>query len=349
MPKTYNNLWEKVVEYENLHKAFLAARKGKRYQLDVLNFSERLEENLIDIQNHLMWKSWSPGKYKSFITHEPKKRFIQAPPFKDRVVHHALVQIIEPLFEKKFIYHSYACRRGKGTHGAVAKTQAYLKIAAAKWGNESAYVLKADISKYFPSVNHRILMKILKKTIRDKDVLWLCGLIIYKGGVGGFSIPVGALTSQLFANIYLDQLDHFMKDQLGLPYYIRYMDDFIVFGPDKHWLRKAMILAVGFITDELQLRMNPKTQIFPIRQGVDFCGYRMWPTHALPRKRNVKRAKLRFLKLTRQYSDGVVGLRGVFASVSSFVGYMKHCSSYTTTKNILTSIRLMKNKSEEGN
>lgn len=344
MPKTYNNLWERVIDYENLHKAFLKARKGKRFQIDVLRFSERLEENLINIQNHLLWESWRPGKYRSFITHEPKKRFIQAPPFKDRVVHHALVQIIEPLFEKKFIYHSYACRKGKGTHEAVIKTQEYLRVAAAKWGSEAAYVLKADVSKYFPSIDHRILFDILARTIRDKSVLRLCWIIIKAGGSGHTGIPVGALTSQLFANVYLDQLDHFMKDQLGLPYYIRYMDDWVVFGHNKRFLRDIMLLAVGFITEGLRLRINPNTQIFPIRHGVDFCGYRMWVTHALPRKRNVKRAKVRFSKLADQYSKGDVDLHDVSSAVSSFVGYMKHCDSYVTTKNILSSIVLSKNK-----
>lgn len=212
MPKTYNNLWEKIIDFENIFLAFKEARKGKRYKNEVLEFSNDLESNLISIQNELIWDKWKPGRWREFFVYDPKKRLIQAPPFKDRVVHHALVRIIEPLFERKFIYDSYACRAGKGTHKAMKRCVKFLRIIKRNHGK--VYVLKADISKYFPSINRYILKQIIQRTIRCKKTLKLIEKIINidnepKG------IPIGALTSQLFANIYLDRLDHFVKDFLG--------------------------------------------------------------------------------------------------------------------------------------
>lgn len=338
MPKTYINLWTKIISWENIYNAYLEARKGKRYRDEVLKFTNNLEENLINIQNHLYWKTWRPGKWREFIVYEPKARFIQAPQFKDRVVHHALVRNIEPLYEKKFIYDSHACRVGKGTHLAVLRTQKYLKKAYSKWGK--IYVLKADIKKYFPSVRHDILTGILKRTIRDKNVLWLCKTIIKKCGNGKRGIPVGALTSQLFANIYLDQLDHFIKDDLGIKYYVRYMDDWVIIEQNKKRLWDILEQAACFLSNKLELALNPKTKIFPVKQGVDFCGYRIWTTHILPRKRNTKRARRRFRKLAKLYSEDKISLIKINQCVMSFLGYMKHCSGYRTTQSVLDELVL---------
>ena len=288
MPKTSNNLWCQIICFENLFEAYKEARKGKRYRNDVLNFSYNLEECLINIQNHLLWKTWRPGKFRSFYVYDPKKRLIQAPPFEDRVVHHALVRVIEPLFERKFIYDSYACRKGKGIHAATLRVQGFLRRAKRNWG-ERVYVLKADISKYFPSINHNKLIQIIGRTIKDKNALWLCERIIKNCGYEVKGIPVGALTSQLFANIYLDQLDHYLKDDLGVKYYLRYMDDFVILGRAKSELRALLYRIEEFLVYELLLCLNPKTSISPAKRGVDFAGYRTWATHILPRKRNIKK------------------------------------------------------------
>jgi len=340
MPKTYNNLWQKIITWENLYTGYTNARKNKRFRPEVLEFSAAREENLINIQNHLIWQSWSPGRFREFMVYEPKARFIQAPSFKDRVVHHALVQVIEPLFERKFIYDSYACRTDKGTTTAVLRTQKFLRTAKVNWSQ--VYVLKADISKYFYSIGHDHLLRILKKTIRDKKVLWLCENIISKCGSAGQGIPVGALTSQLFANVYLDQLDHFIKDDLGVKFYTRYMDDWIILESNKKRLWKILDSATDFLTSELGLRLNPKTSIFPAARGVDFCGYRIWATHLLPRKRNVKRARKRFNKFSKLYARNQIVLEEIRASVMSFLGYMKHCNGYQTTSHILNNFVLRK-------
>ena len=337
MPKTYNGLWAHIIDFENIYKAYLQARRCKRYRTEVLKFSFDLESNLIEIQNKLAWKTWEPGKWREFYVYDPKRRLIQAPPFKDRIVHHTLVQVIEPLFERKFIYDSYACRVGKGTHAAMYRVFNFERRAKRNYGH--FYVLKGDISQYFPSINHQILKMIIGRTIRDKDTLWLIDKII-DFGKNGRGVPIGALTSQLFANIYLDKLDHFIKDELGVKFYVRYMDDFVIIYADKYYLKQLLSKIEDFLWNHLALRLNPKTQIFPYTQGINFCGYRIWPTHILPRKQTIKRAKRRFKKFSQLYSEGKISLDKIKASLMSFLGYTKHCSAYYSTLGTLKKLVL---------
>jgi len=198
------------------------------------------------------------------------------------------------------------------------------------------YVLKADIASYFPSVNHDILLATIRRTIRCKDTLWLIEQIVRLCGPG---LPIGALTSQLFANVYLDPLDHFLKDELGVRFYVRYMDDLVFLDPDKGRLREIWGAMEEFL-GRLSLRLNPKTCIFPTHHGVDFCGYRVWPTHIRLRKRNVKRAKRRFRKFSRLWKEGLISLEKVRASVMSFLGYAKHAQDYRTTCSVLACLCL---------
>lgn len=333
MPKTHNRLWADVIGWDNLYEAFLAARNGKRYSPKALKFYGQLEENITNIQNHLLWGSWQPSPWKEFMIYDPKRRLIQAPPFKDRVVHHALVNIIEPVFERKFIFDSYACRKGKGVHRAVERVQSFLCRAAAK--RDKVYVLKADISKYFQSVNHDALLKILHHTLKDNNVLRLCETIIKNTGFHDEGIPVGALTSQLYANIYLDKLDHYIKDGLGVKFYCRYMDDFIIIHNSKGDLWALLDKVDCFLSKELKLTLNPKTSIFPAVKGVDFCGYRIWRHYILPRKRIIRRARRHLAKLATDYSQGKISIKIIRQNVMSFLGYMKHCNSYITTSRIL--------------
>jgi RNA-directed DNA polymerase len=333
MPKSYNHFFDKIVAWENLHRAFMAARQGKRYAPAVLRFQKNLEENLVNIQNHLIWGSWTPGRWHEFMVYDPKRRFIQAPPFEDRVVHHALVNIIDPLFEKKFINDSYACRSGRGFHQAAYRVQSFLRKA--NRSGERVYVLKADISQYFPSIDHDVLLAIIKRTIRDRQVLDLCETIIRKSGMDGKGIPVGALTSQLFANVYLDQLDHYIKDDLGIKMYCRYMDDFIVIAGSKQELWDIYDLSKAFIENCPKLSLNPKTDIFPGSHGVDFCGYRVWSTHILPRRRTVKKARKNLTRMASKCTAGLLPLRKVRESIMSFLGYMRHCSGHVTASKIL--------------
>lgn len=340
MPRKINGLYDQIITFENLYGAYKGASKAKRYRIDRMRYAEKAEENLVELQNHLIWKSWSPGRQREFLVREPKRRLIQAPPFHDRVLHHALTRVVEPIFEPRFIYDSYACRKGKGTQRAVIRTQHFVQVARRNWGDD-VYVLKADISRYFASIRHDILMTEIARVIGDDDVLWLWSQILLGyGHEGGVGIPVGALTSQLGANIMLNRLDHIAKDELGLKHYIRYMDDFVAVLPNKAEAQRAL-RDLGDAVNGLALSLNPKTGIHPWQRGVDFCGYRIWPTHVLPRKRNIKRARRDFQKLKRDYQNGKVGLDEVRQRVMSFLAYAKHCNAQRTVEGVLGDLVLI--------
>jgi retron-type reverse transcriptase len=334
VPKSAGGLWDGVTAFENLYGAYLAARKGKRYSDEVLEFGFGLEEKLFDLQGQMVNGVWRPGRPREFMVRDPKPRLISAPPFADRVVHHAVVRVIEPVLERRFIFDSYACRKGRGVHTAVDRLQRHLREASREGGK--VWVLKADISKYFASINHGRLMAILGRSISDKKVLWLCRTNLKGYGFDeGVGIPVGALTSQLFANIYLDQLDHWIKDELGIKRYVRYMDDFVIVGHSKADLWALYDAIADFLATRLALRLNRKTTVLPASGGIDFCGYRTWTTHLLPRKRNVKKARATFRELAALYRRGEVSYDQIRPFVASFLGYMKHCSSRRTVEGIL--------------
>jgi hypothetical protein len=342
MPRTIKNLWEDLIQFESLYSAYLRARASKRYQPEVLKYTSNVEENIVNLQNHLIWNSWRPGKPREFVVFEPKRRAIQAPPFGDRVLHHALVGLVEPFFEDRFIYDSYACRRNKGTQRAVNRVQHFIRCALRKWGN-SCYILKADISRYFASIKHDVLMHEFGRVISDKKIvdLWFRNCSGY-GHDEGVGLPVGALTSQLGANIVLNRLDHFAKDDLGIEYYVRYMDDFVAVLPDK----KTAVKTLKALTSEvnsLGLSMNPKTAIHPWQRGIDFCGYRTWPTHILPRKRNIKRARRDFRALSKRYANGRESFSTVRSRVMSFLAYTKHCQAHKTVEGVLGDLVLVRN------
>ncbi len=329
-PTSFGDLWGRVISFENLFAAFVEARRRKRYVSDVLRYEANLEERLIELQNRLLWREWRPGAWRCFEVYEPKKRIIHAPPFCDRVVHHALVRVMEPLFERRFIADSFACRRGKGNHAAQERVVEFLRR-----NPRPTHVLQTDISSCFPSVNHEVLLDTIKRTIRDPDVLWLSRSIVTDGGFDGTGLPIGALTSQLFANVYLDLLDHFMKDALGVKRYVRYMDDTVSLSDDKRYLRDVYGEMDEFVRTRLLMRLNPKSGIYGVCQGVNFCGYRSWPTHVLPRKRNVRRARRALRGLSRLYRRGRVSIGKVRSVVASFLGYMQRCRGYRSAESVL--------------
>jgi len=236
------------------------------------------------------------------------------------------------LFERKFIDRSFACRVGKGTHAAHETVIKTLRKYTRKY--DKVYILQADISKYFASINHNILLSILRRTIRDKNVTWLMERIIRHSGFDDVGIPVGALTSQLCANIYLNELDHFVTDELGYGNYIRYMDDTLLFSDNKSELKLLKDKIEHFISSKLALKLNPKTKIYPASQGIDFCGYRTWATHSLPRKRNVKRIRRRLKKLAGLVKKGERDIESLREVWVSFLGYMQHCSSLSTSRSV---------------
>lgn len=315
--KTYNNLFAQIYDYRNLYEAFLLAQRRKRSKADVLDFEQNLESNLWDIQSDLIYKTYQPGKYKTFYVYDPKVRLIMAAPFRDRVVHHALCNIIEPIFERRFIDTSYACRVGKGVDAGVDKATEYLRSETRKHG--AVYCLKGDVRKYFQSIDKRILRDIVFTKIRCRETRWLITAIL-SSTEGRVGIPVGNLTSQLFANVYLNELDHFVKEQLHARCYVRYMDDFVILHEDKKYLHTLWRAIEEYLGDNLHLELNRKTAVFPARHGIDFLGYRIFPGHKLLRKRYIKRTKRMIKHFEKEYRDGNMQLEYIRQVLASWIG-----------------------------
>ncbi len=284
MVKSYANLWPQVTSWENLTAAYRKCRKRKRYKREAVAFDYAWETNLLLLRQDLLDGSYTPGRYRHFYVFEPKRRKISAAPFRDRVVHHALVGVLEPLFERRFIFDSYACRRGKGTHRALDRAQSYLR--------RHAFYLKTDVVRFFPNVDHAVLLDLLARQIRDRRLMELIGSIVASGegvlreeatdeffpGDDLFSLlrpkglPIGNLTSQFFANVLLDQVDHFVKEELRAPGYVRYADDLVLFGDDKQALcDQRAALAERLATLRLRLHAR-KTQVRPCMGELTFLG-----------------------------------------------------------------------------
>ena len=321
-----SDIFDRICSWKSLVEAYHSARKGKREHAAVVAYGALLEEETIALQGRLQSGVWGPSAPRVFKVTDPKPRLITAPPFLDRVVHHALVKEIEPLFERRFIDQSHACRRGRGVHGAVHSLQKMIRIEQRNFGD--VYVLKADISKFFASIDHGRLIEIVKRTVRCQRTLALLRSILCGYGFeGGIGLPVGALTSQLMANAYLDQLDHFVKDHLGLRWYLRYMDDWIIVGHDKAELWRIYDVLADMLATRLGLRLNRKSTVQPIAQGVDFCGYRVFATHILPRKRNIRRARKRLQQSADKVAAGADIEVELAPRLASFRGYVAHCSA----------------------
>jgi retron-type reverse transcriptase len=322
------DLFSRIIDFENLHTAYRGARACRRYRSSILKFGYRLEENLLALRWKLSHKTYKHGDYREFVVIDSKKRTIKAAPFRDRVVHHAVCNIIEPILDKGFIHDSYACRKGKGMHAAVKRLEHFIR--SLEWDTREnnaprIYCLKCDISKYFDNIDHEVLLKLLQKKIKDDDVIWLLREIIASNPKG---IPIGNLTSQLFANLYLNELDHFVKRELREKYYLRYMDDFLILGMDKKDLREVKERIKMFLHDRLKLEMHPKkVEILPINKGLDFLGYVLKDGRRYPRKSTVKR----FMKKKHHYEmmveNGKLTEQSLHNIYSSWRGYASFANS----------------------
>ena len=332
MPKTVKNIWGDIACFSNLALAYHRVRKSKKFAAGTIEFYSALEENLFALEDQLRQRTWRPSPFREFVIHEPKLRLVQAPTFADRVVHQAVIHGTAPVFERRFIHDSYANRVGFGTHRASMRLRSFLRSASVKW--ERPYIIKADIKAYFHSIPHDPLLQRVARLFADPGVLWFFEQIVTGSGYAGRGLPIGSLTSQWLANLYLDALDHYAKDDLGVRCYLRYMDDFVIVGPDKAWCRATLDKLDDFVRG-LRLTLNPKTDLRPLSKGVDFVGYRHWTDHVLPRKRTVARARHAFKSMRRRYAAGQIDLEYVRARVASFTGYMRHCDGHRSTMAIL--------------
>lgn len=326
-------LVEAMADYANVQKAYNKARKCKRYRKDVLLFTKDKEDNLETVRNDILGLSYEPSEYRYFKVYEPKERQIMALPFYDRVVQHAINNVLEPIFNQRFIFHSYACRKTKGMHAASDTLQEWLYEWQKFYPDQPLYAIKADIHHYFQSINHDVLKAEIRKVIKDAGALVLIDKIIDHNGQmpDGVGIPVGNLTSQLFANIYLNKLDQYIKHTLGAKYYMRYMDDFILLSPDKEQLRRWLADIERFLRDELKLELNPKTTILAAKNGIDFVGYKHRATHRKVRPDSVKRIK----KTIKKYESGKITKEQLQKSIASWTGHAGHADSYNLQKKVI--------------
>ncbi len=344
------DLWERLTSFQNLLQAYRLAAKGRRGRVSVADFERNLEINLFEIQKELIEGRYEFGKYTSFHIHDPKTRLISAAPFRDRVIHHALCNIIEPIFEKKFIFDTYANRREKGTHKALDRCTHFLR--------RFRYLLPMDIVQFFPSIDHGILMKYLSEVILDQRVNKLCQQIISSGkGILNneydmvfFSgddllsvfrprgLPIGNLTSQFLANVYLNPLDHYIKRELKVPGYVRYVDDMLIFSNTKQELNEWKDSIVAYLSILRLTIHDNSTQCRPTRTGIPFLGFQVFPDHRRLKHRKAIQAGRRLKTMAANYRKGLIDLKTVNHRIQSWVAHAVHGDTWGLRKDILSQL-----------
>ena len=331
-----NDSFSKVASLDSLTSAHRKAMIGKRSDQNATASNYRFMTDLLKIQRELRAETYAPLPYRKRIITEPKTRYIEAPAFKDRIVHHSIHSTLSPFYERQFIHDSYACRPNKGIHRAMARVQHFLRA------NPNTYVCKLDISKYYGSVNHNKLRELLSKRINDQRLLNLLSVIIdssdsdtrydhlfppdsYFHTKGRRGIPIGNLTSQLFANIYLHEVDMYAKQTLKIHHYIRYMDDILLFHPDKTVLHEWKTKLTEFLYEELYLTINPrKVRIYPARIGVDFVGYVIYPHASRVRASSVRRFRRQFNKKLHRLVENKTSVKSVDATFAAWSAHVMH-------------------------
>lgn len=344
-------MYDQLCSWDNLLLAYNKASRGKRGHPNVAAFEHRLEDNLCMLRQDLIAQTYRPGRYVSFYIHEPKRRLISAAPFRDRVVHHALCNLIEPLFERSFVSDCYANRVGKGTHRALDRCQ--------QFSGRYRYVLQFDIQQLFPAIDHTILFEILSRKVSDANVLWLIKQIlaggedeltgeyrmVYFSGDDLFAmrrsrgLPIGNLTSQFWANVYLNPFDHFVKRELGCPAYLRYVDDFLLFADNKPLLWEWKTAIVERLA-RLRLSVHPGAHARPVSEGIPFLGFIIFPDRRKLKRRKGVNFQRRLQSLARSYANGVLPLRRLSASVQGWANHARYGNTVGLRKSILSSAGL---------
>ncbi len=323
--KRHGNLFNRIVDEENIRLAFMRARKGKSWQNAVQRVEKNLEANLERLRQSLLTKTFQTSSYRLKTIYVPKQRTIYRLPFyPDRIVQHALMNVLEPIWERLFISDSYACRQGKGLHAGSRKTMELVR--------KYRYCLKGDVSQFYPSVNHDILFGLVQRKIKCRNTLWLLEDIIYSLP-GGRNVPIGNYTSQWFGNLYLNELDQLVKHNLKVKGYVRYCDDFCLFHDDKKFLHQALEQIRTFLAERLKLRLS-KEDVFPVSRGVDFLGYRHFPKYLLLRKSTAKRVKARLARLPELLARGKVSLEQFRSSLASTLGWLKWANAHNFRRSL---------------
>ncbi len=333
-------MFEDITAWDNLWHAFQQAARGKRSCASAAGFEHQVADRLIDLQSELRSKTYRPGNYCNFFIHEPKRRKISAAPFQDRVVHHALCRYIEPIFEARFITHSYANRTGKGTHRAIDQLQ--------RWIRRYRYALRADIVQHFPAIDHNLLTNKIVRFVLDDEVLWLVDSIISSGagvladeyspvyfpGDDLFAIlrprglPIGNLTSQFWSNVYLNDFDWFVQRELGCSAYLRYVDDFVLFSDDKWQLWQWKERIITRLAQERLTIHESQTQVVPTQCGIPWLGFIVYPRHRLLKRRNAVNFTRKFESNLEAYRSGRISFAELDSSVQGWINHVRYADTW---------------------
>ena len=306
--KRVGGLFERICSMSNLQLADKKARKGKKKQCGIRSFDRNREVNLLLLRDKLLSKTYKTSAYTVFKIFEPKERDVyRLPYYPDRILHHAIMNVLEPVFTGVFTADTYSCIKGRGIHGAANAVKKALRDR-----DGTTYCLKLDIKKFYPSVNHDILKQLLRRKIKDADLLWLLDEIIDSAE----GLPIGNYLSQYFANFYLTYFDHWLKEVKSVRHYFRYADDIVVLHSDKQCLHDLLDSIKSYLIDNLDLKVKENYQVFPVSiRGIDFVGYRFYHTHILLRK-SIKKNFARMMARNRNVK-----------SIASYYGWTKHCNS----------------------
>lgn len=348
MPKTFRRLYDQIFSFEHLLEAYRRARRGKRRRADVAAFEFRYEDELLRLSEELRDERYRPGAYRRFlVTENGKQRVISAAPFRDRVVHHALCMVIEPIFEARFISDSYASRSGKGTHAALDRAQHFAR------GHR--YALQLDVRAFFPSIDHAILRALLARHLGDQRILRLIDAILAGGAdeLGGAytmmyfpgddlfaaarprGLPIGNQTSQFWANVYLHPLDLFIKQHLHCRAYVRYCDDLLLFGDDKAELHQWRTAIIAYAATLRLTLHEQRAQVVPTATGLPFLGWRVFPYRRTLKRRNVLAFARRLRRLRTGYAAGECTLADVEHRIQGWIGHARQGNTLALRRSLL--------------
>lgn len=326
--KRIGNLFERAVSFRHLLQCHRKARQGTRKTQRVCAFGFRLEQEILQLREELLEGAYHPKPYHYFQVRDPKRRTIAVADFRDRVVHHAVAGVLEPIYERCFIHDSYATRKGKGAHAAVFRAQEFLR--------QSAWFLKTDIAQYFDSIRHEVLLEQLERKVKDRQLLDLVARILANGGQGGVGLPIGNLTSQFFANVYLNGFDHWVKETLRVRRYIRYMDDFVLFGQERQQVKALRQLVEEELAARLHLRLKPAATFINRRDnGLSFLGTRIFPGLIRMHPENARRAARKLALKRAAWEQGALSEETYLQSLNSYFSYFSVYGTHALRKRIL--------------
>ena len=351
--KTYKNVYPKLCSYKNLELAFRKASRRKTKKFYVIDFKKNLKQNLLNLQKELLWETYHPAPLTKFTIRDPKTRLIRKSIFKDRIVHHATINILEPIYEPRFIADTFANRLDKGTIAAIQRFDKFKrqvsyngKLIQNPFNNNTikGYIFKADIRKFFDSVDQAKLIEILRRKIKDEKIIWLITKIIKNFDNKRKGMPLGNMTSQFFANVYLNDLDQFIKRKLKMKYYLRYVDDFVVLHERKDILENSKDKIEKYLKN-LKLELHPdKSKIYYLYKGVDFLGFKIFYYYKRARKRNVTHFKNRLENLEKRYKQGEINDEGFLARVNGWLAYVMWGDTYRLRTSVLKRVEGVLNK-----